>query len=105
MLMRNEGIFEVRQLPRNRRVERETCKRRVGLLFDRGTWLADGVLGGVGRYLKENGGWRSAVMPASVREGLPAWLKHWRPEGVLLMSEDAEILQTLQRGGVPVVMV
>ena len=112
MLMRNDGVFEVgcdvlpmRQAPRLRVLEHAASKRCVGLLIDRGTGIADGVLRGVGHYLKEVGGWRSAPKTGRLPDGLLAWLKQWQPDGVLLLSDDPDVLAMLQRVGVPAVVV
>lgn len=76
---------------------------RIALLVE--TSLASGrdILCGIAKYARHHGPWALYHEPRSLAEGLPAWLRHWQGDGIIVRVQDATIAEAVQATGLPVV--
>ncbi|MGA1235456.1 MAG: XylR family transcriptional regulator [Limisphaerales bacterium] len=83
---------------------RSRCQQ-VALLIE--TSLAPGrdMLRGIGRYVRERErlGWALYHEARSLGDGLPAWLEHWRGDGILVRVQTPAIARAVKAMGIPVV--
>lgn len=77
--------------------------RRVALLVE--TSLAPGreILRGIARFAREHGVWSMYHEPRDLEDGLPAWLKWVRADGIIVRLHTARLRDAIARAGVPVV--
>src|ERR1044072_3087828 len=55
----------------------------IALLIETSREYARGLLRGVARYHHEHGPWSIYLVPHGLDEPPPAWLKHWKGDGIL----------------------
>ena len=77
--------------------------RDVLLVVETSKQYGRGLLKGIGRYAFTRGNWSIYLEERSLHERLPAWVKHWRGDGVIVRSNSKRMVQTLLRTGKPVV--
>jgi len=76
---------------------------RIALLVE--TSLASGrdILCGIAKYARLHGPWAIYHKPRSLAEGLPAWLRRWEGDGIIVRVQDAAIAEAVKATGLPVV--
>jgi LacI family transcriptional regulator len=77
--------------------------RHVALLIETSGSYGRGLLRGVSKYNRERGGWSTYFHPHGLGDPPPAWMTHWRGDGILARVDTPEIAQLLMKSGVPVV--
>lgn len=85
-----------------RRAQR-TDPPRVALIIETSTSFGRRLLCGVASYLKENGPWSLYFGDRSVYDPVPAWLKSWTGDGIISRAASPEILEVVERTGIPTV--
>lgn len=78
-------------------------RRDVLLVVETSKQYGRGLLRGVGRYAASHGGWSIYLEERSLHERLPAWVKHWRGDGIIVRSNSRRMVQTLLQTGCPIV--
>jgi LacI family transcriptional regulator len=75
----------------------------VALLVE--TSLASGrdILQGVTRYLREHQPWSLYHEPHALTDSLPAWLTHWRGDGIIARVQTRRMAEVIRSTGIPVV--
>src|SRR5436190_11644697 len=110
MLMRNDSVFvlEAQRVAPMRSIRRGPApsaiprtRREVALLIDASTAFGRGVLQGAARYNHQAGGW--AVCLKSVKNSALDWLHTWTGDGILLLCDDTDVAEAVQRSRTPVV--
>lgn len=78
-------------------------RRHVALLVE--TSLASGrdILKGIARYVREHEPWALYHEPRSLEQGLPAWLKRWKGDGIIVRVQNQRIARAVEAVGVPAV--
>ncbi len=76
---------------------------RVALIIE--TSLAPGrdILRGVSRYIREHGPWSTFLEPRSLEESVPAWLRKWRGDGIIVRVQNQRIADAVLASGIPTV--
>jgi LacI family transcriptional regulator len=77
--------------------------RHVALLIGTSGSFGRGLLRGVAKYNRENGGWSTYFHPQGIMETLPPWFKNWKGDGILALIMNAEMTRTLRKMKIPVV--
>jgi LacI family transcriptional regulator len=77
--------------------------RHVALLIETSGSYGRGLLRGVSKYNRERGGWSTYFHPHGLGDPPPAWMRHWRGDGILARIDTNEIAELLLKSGVPVV--
>jgi LacI family transcriptional regulator len=78
-------------------------RRSVALLIETSNNYARGILDGIIAYVREHESW-SIYLPEQQRGGRPpAWLSHWRGDGIIARIENDRIAKAVQHTGLPVV--
>ena len=75
----------------------------VALLVE--TSLASGrdILKGIARYVREHEPWSLYHEPRSLEESLPAWLRHWKGDGIIVRVQNWRIARMVEATGIPAV--
>lgn len=76
---------------------------RVALLIESSRTYGRGILRGIASYAHVNGPWSCFVQKRELHSGIPAWLQHWKGQGIIARIEDRRIARALLRLGCPVV--
>ncbi|WP_165071338.1 XylR family transcriptional regulator [Paludisphaera rhizosphaerae] len=75
----------------------------VALIVETAKQYDRGLLRGVGRYIRGHGPWSVYIEERGPTDGVPAWLKRWRGDGIISRSRDAAMVEALIATGAPVV--
>ena len=75
----------------------------VALIVETAKQYDRGLLRGVGRYVRGHGPWSIYIEERGPTDGLPAWLKAWKGDGVIARIPDAATADALIATGAPVV--
>lgn len=75
----------------------------VALLIETSRSYGRGLLGGVRRYLAEQGPWSVFMELRALNSSVPLWLRTWRGDGILTRSGTKAIAQAVRKTGVPAV--
>ncbi len=69
------------------------------------TSLAPGrdILSGIAHYLREHQPWALCHEPCGLAEGLPAWLRTWKGDGIIVRAQNREIANAVKATGIPAV--
>jgi LacI family transcriptional regulator len=75
----------------------------VALLVE--TTLASGrdILRGIARHVREHEPWALYHEPRSLDDALPAWLKRWRGDGIIVRVQNERVARAVKDTGIPVV--
>jgi LacI family transcriptional regulator len=82
--------------PKGRRPE-------VALIVETSVIYGRQILMGICRYLRAHGSWSAFLDERELRTPPPAWLSHWRGDGVICRSTNAEWARVFRRRKLPVV--
>jgi LacI family transcriptional regulator len=77
--------------------------RDVLLVVETSKQYGRGLLRGIGRYAFTQGNWSMYLEERSLHERLPAWVKDWRGDGIIVRSNSRHMVQTLLKTGKPIV--
>jgi LacI family transcriptional regulator len=75
----------------------------VALIVETAKQYDRGLLGGVGRYIRGHGPWSVYVEERGPQDGVPAWLRGWRGDGIIARIKDVPMAEALLATGAPVV--
>jgi LacI family transcriptional regulator len=90
--------------PLRRRAARFSARRpHIALLVE--TSLASGrdILRGIARYVREHEPWALYHEPRGLEASLPAWLRQWRGDGIIVRAQNDRIAQAVQATAIPAV--
>lgn len=77
--------------------------RHVALLIETSGSYGRGLLRGVAKYNRTNGGWSTFFHPHGLGDPPPAWLTTWQGDGILARVDTPEVADLLLESGLPVV--
>ena len=80
-----------------------TRTHRVALLIETSRAYGRGLLRGVSRFNREQGGWSVYFRPHGLGDPPPPWLRHWQGDGILARINDRRVADAVLAAGVPVV--
>src|SRR6187402_1465661 len=75
----------------------------IALLIETSREYARGLLRGVARYHHEHGPWSIYLVPHGLDEPPPAWLKHWKGDGILCRINSRRMADAVSATGIPAV--
>jgi LacI family transcriptional regulator, galactose operon repressor len=75
----------------------------IALLIETSREYARGLLRGVARYHHEHGPWSIYLVPHGLDEPPPAWLKHWKGDGILCRINSRRMADAVVATGIPAV--
>ena len=75
----------------------------IALLIETSREYARGLLRGVARYHHEHGPWSIYLVPHGLDEPPPAWLKHWKGDGILCRINSKRMADAVVATGIPAV--
>src|SRR4249919_740546 len=75
----------------------------IALLIETSREYARGLLRGVARYHHEHGPWSIYLVPHGLDEPPPAWLKHWKGDGILCRINSQRMADAVVATGIPAV--
>jgi LacI family transcriptional regulator len=75
----------------------------IALLIETSREYARGLLRGVARYHHEHGPWSIYFVPHGLDEPPPAWLKHWKGDGILCRINSRRMADAVVATGIPAV--
>lgn len=75
----------------------------VALLVETSLGSGRDILRGIARYVRERGPWSLFHAPRSLDESAPAWLRHWKGDGIIARIADAQLASMVKDSGLPVV--
>jgi LacI family transcriptional regulator len=75
----------------------------IALLIETSREYARGLLRGVARYHHEHGPWSIYLVPHGLDEPPPAWLKHWKGDGILCRINTKRMADAVVATGIPAV--
>lgn len=94
--LRNPASVELPELSRSER-------RRVGLLIESSRAYGRGLLLGISKYVRERHGWSVRFQEWKWTDGPPAWLEHWKGDGIIARIETRRLGLALRQLSIPVV--
>lgn len=77
--------------------------RHVALLIETSRSHGRALIRGVRRYVAEHGPWSLYLELRSLDSPLPAWLRHWRGDGILTRTANPQMARIIHEAGVPAV--
>jgi len=80
-----------------------SAMRHVALLIETSGSYGRGLLRGVAKYNRAQGGWSTFFHPHGLGDPPPGWLTSWHGHGILARVDTPEIAKVLLQSGVPVV--
>lgn len=82
----------------------QTRKRpHVALLVETSLISGREILRGISRYVQEHGAWTIYHEPRSLEAAVPAWLKTWRGDGLIVRLHNQSMADAIRRLGLPAV--
>lgn len=75
----------------------------VALLVETSREYARGLLRGIARYHQEYGPWSIFFEPHGLHDPPPAWLKHWKGDGILVRIDEQRMADSILETGIPAV--
>jgi LacI family transcriptional regulator len=75
----------------------------IALLIETSREYARGLLRGLARYHHEHGPWSIYLRPHGLDEPPPAWLKHWKGDGILCRINSRRMADAVVATGIPAV--
>lgn len=75
----------------------------IALLIETSREYARGLLRGVARYHHEHGPWSIYFVPHGLDEPPPAWLKHWKGDGILCRINSQRMADAVAATRIPAV--
>jgi LacI family transcriptional regulator len=79
----------------------EAPPRRVAILVETGRSYPRAILRGIRRYLAAHRPWATYVGSHSKAAGVPAWLKDWDGDGLIVQCFSGEMAEVLAQAGIP----
>lgn len=76
---------------------------RVALLIESSRAYGRGLLRGICQYAKAHGPWSMFHQERKIGDEAPPWLKRWRGDGLIARIENAKLLETVRKMGLPCV--
>lgn len=80
-----------------------TPRPQVALLIESSNAYARDLLHGIRSYLRSHEAWSLSLSERGRGDGMPAWLRRWRGQGIIARIESPGMAGQLRRLGVPVV--
>jgi LacI family transcriptional regulator len=77
--------------------------RHVALLIETSRSHGRAMIRGVRRYVAEHGPWSLYLELRSLDSPLPAWLRHWKGDGILTRTANPQMARIIRAAGVPTV--
>ncbi len=77
--------------------------RHVALLIETSRSHGRAMVRGVRRYVAEHGPWSLYLELRSLDSPLPAWLRHWKGDGILTRTANPQMARIIRSAGVPAV--
>ena len=77
--------------------------RHVALLIETSRSHGRALIRGVRRYVAEHGPWSLYLELRSLDSPLPAWLRHWKGDGILTRTANPQMARIIHAAGVPAV--
>ena len=77
--------------------------RHVALLIETSRSHGRALIRGVRRYVAEHGPWSLYLELRSLDSPLPAWLRHWKGDGILTRTANPQMARIIRSAGVPAV--
>lgn len=78
-------------------------KKNVLLVVETSRAFGRGILQGIAHYLLEHDDWNVHVEDRGLLESAPAWLKHWKGDGIISRTSSFAQARAIRRFNVPVV--
>jgi LacI family transcriptional regulator len=78
-------------------------KKNVLLIIETSRAFGRGLLQGISHYILEHDEWRVHVEDRGLLESTPAWLQHWKGDGIISRTPSFTVARTLQRLAIPFV--
>ncbi len=78
-------------------------RRQVALLIETSNAYARGLLQGIVHYIREHQPWSFHLMEQGRGDDPPAWLEHWKGDGIIARIETPRIAQAVVHAGLPAV--
>jgi LacI family transcriptional regulator len=76
---------------------------QVALIVDTVIVSGRGVLAGIAQYIREHGPWLTYHEPRDAEHAVPAWIRGWKGDGILVRSQNRKILSAVLATGLPAV--
>lgn len=77
--------------------------RHVALLIETTGSYGRGLLAGIAKFNRQQGGWSTYFRPLVIRDSAPHWLKDWKGDGILCRIDTQEMAQLIKRCKLPTV--
>src|SRR5262245_18717888 len=97
------GTLRRRQHATNSILPRMSSIPHIALLIETSREYARGLLRGVARYHHEHGPWSIYLVPHGLDEPPPAWLRHWKGDGILCRINNRRMLDAIIATRIPAV--
>jgi LacI family transcriptional regulator len=78
-------------------------RRRVALLIESSRAYGRGLILGIAKFVREHHEWSVQSEEWKWTDGTPAWLQHWRGDGIIGRVETREMADTIRTLGIPAV--
>lgn len=75
----------------------------VALIVDTAVASGRKTLSGIAEFLREHGAWLTYHEPRDVEHAVPAWLRRWKGDGIIVRSQNRKILNAVLATGLPAV--
>ena len=75
----------------------------VALLVDTAVVSGRKTLLGIAEFIREQGAWLTYHEPRDVEHAVPAWLRRWQGDGIIVRSQNRKILNAVLATGLPAV--
>src|SRR5437762_338998 len=106
MLLLNDTVSplrrHIRASPMSQRQPARSM-RHVALLIESSGSYGRGLLSGIARYNRQQGGWSTYFRPLGLSDGPPQWLRQWDGDGILVRSTRRELIDLARRSRLPTV--
>jgi LacI family transcriptional regulator len=78
-------------------------RRHVALIIESSRGYGRGLLWGIARYVRDYSPWSLFCQDRGLGEDIPAWLRHWKGDGIIVRVESSAMERVILRKRVPAV--
>jgi LacI family transcriptional regulator, galactose operon repressor len=75
----------------------------VALIVETAKQYDRGLLRGIGRYIRGHGPWSVYIEERGPQDGIPAWLRGWRGDGIIARISNVPMAEAMLATGAPIV--
>jgi LacI family transcriptional regulator len=83
--------------------DKRPARPHVALLVETSLGSGRDILHGIARYVREHAAWSLYYEPRGLEETVPAWLRHWKGDGIIARIQNQSIAAEVLAAGIPTV--